>query len=95
MIKRVSIREAKAEFSLMMKEVSEGAEFIVTCRGKVMGKIVPALEEKPSLSAWISRMEREGVIEKPSSGKPFEVGPAIPVPEGIVQRFLEDDRNRC
>jgi prevent-host-death family protein len=94
MLKRVSIREAKAEFSLLMKEVAGGAEVIVTNRGKAVGKIVPMEEEQPSLSRWITMMEREGIIEKPHSKKTKSLPPPLPDPEGMAQRFLEEDRNR-
>jgi hypothetical protein len=36
----------------------------------------------------------KGIIEKLLIKKPRGLPPALPVPEGMAQQFLEEDRNR-
>jgi prevent-host-death family protein len=92
MTRRVSIRDAKAGLSHLMKDVAEGAEIIVMNRGKAVARIVPFRDERPALTEWVAAMEREGVVEKLMAKKPRGLPPPLPVPEGAAQRLLEEDR---
>ena len=52
----IGIFEAKTHFSEVMEKVANGSDYIVTRRGKPVGKIVP-IQQEPE-------MTREEVLEK-------------------------------
>jgi len=90
----VGIREAKMNLSKYLKQVQKGTEFIITDRGRPIGKIVPIQNEDLSLEDRIKIMVDRGVIEKISSKRLHKIPPPIPVAENIAQKFLREDRDR-
>lgn len=66
---------------------------ILTEHGKPVGKIVPFQQSELSLYDRLKMLESEGKI-KPRLGKDkIRLYPPIPVPDGIAQKFLREDRN--
>ena len=89
----VGIRDAKMHLSKYIKMVQQGTEVIITDRGRPVGKIIPILAKDLPLDERIKRMEDQGLIA-PIAGKGLKkIPPPIPVPEGIAQKLLQDDRD--
>ena len=86
---RLGVRDAKANLSWALREVKQGREIVITEYGKPLARLVPA--RALSLEERLAEMERRGEIEpvgKPRS-KPL---PLFDVPEGLVERLLEEGR---
>ena len=89
----VGIRDAKMHLSKYLKMVQKGTEVIITDRGRPVGRIVPIQTRDLSLEDRIKRMEERGLIGKSTRENWKSIPPPIPLPEGIVQKFLQEDRD--
>ena len=90
---KVGIRDAKMNLSKYIKMVQQGAEVIITDRGRPVGKIIPIQPKELPLKERIKRLEDLGLID-PIEGKGLKtLPPPIPVPGGIAQKLLQEDRN--
>ena len=90
---KVGIRDAKMNLSKYIKLVQQGAEVIITDRGRPVGKIIPIQPKELPLNERIKRLEDLGLID-PIEGKGLKtVPPPIPVPAGIAQKLLQEDRD--
>jgi prevent-host-death family protein len=90
--KNVGIREAKMNLSKLLKMVQSGNEIILTDRGRPVGKIVPVEEEALPLAERMRRLEEQGLIEGAPSVSRKSLSAPILIPEGIAQRYLQEDR---
>lgn len=75
--------------------VREGREIVLTDRGKPVGKLVPIEQNELPLAERIRRLEEEGVIEKKPAFRSKKALSPIPIPKGIAQRLLQEDRDRA
>ena len=89
----VGIRDAKMHLSKYLKMVQKGIEVTITDRGRPVGRIVPIQTRDLSLEDRIKRMEERGVIGKSTGANWKSIPPPIPLPDGIVQKFLQEDRD--
>lgn len=88
----VGVREAKAHLSRLLKMVQEGREVVLTDRGKPVGRIVPVETTDLPLTERIRRLEEQGLIERKPASKSGKSLSPIPVPEGIAQKLLQEER---
>lgn len=88
----IGLREAKANLSRLIKEVKEGAEIILTERGKPVAKLTPVGKDTLSLEQRIAHLEHSGWIEPPASKK-RKLSNSLPLHGNIAQKFLQEDRN--
>jgi prevent-host-death family protein len=89
----IGVREAKAQLSRLVKEVGQqGTEWIITDRGRPVAKLVPVTEEARSLPERVRLLETWGWIAKP--GPTRHLPPPLPLPEGVAQDALQQDRDR-
>jgi len=88
---RVGIREAKMNFSRLVKEVQKGKEIVITDRGREVAVIKGISREKLSLEDRISQMVTNGWLE-PEKKDVRILPPPLPAEADIAQRFLEEDR---
>jgi len=89
----VGIRDAKMHLSKYIKMVQQGAEVIITDRGRPVGKIIPIQTRELPLGERIQRLEDQGLID-PIAGKGLnKIPPPIPVPDGVAQKMLQKDRD--
>jgi prevent-host-death family protein len=89
----VGIRDAKMHLSKYIKMVQQGTEVIITDRGRPVGKIIPIQARDLSLDERIKRMEDQGLIDPIAGKSPKKIPPPLPVPEGIAQKLLQEDRD--
>ena len=94
-VTRVGIRDAKIHLSKFIKMVKNGAEVILTDRGRPVGKIVPIQPEDLPLSARIKKLEDMGILEPITQQKQIKLPSPIPVPNNIAQSILKEDRNNA
>jgi prevent-host-death family protein len=70
-MKTVTVSEAKARLSELLRRVARGDAVVITSRGKTVARIVPVLAaDAGSDEEWLAQMEREGAIiraKKPPS----------------------------
>lgn len=90
----LGVREVKARLSSLLKKVREGQEIIITDRGKPIGKIVPFPDKSLSLEDRIERLENRGLLEPLSKQCPKRLPSPLPAPEGLAQKYLQEERNR-
>ena len=88
----VGIRDAKMHLSKYLKMVQQGAEVTITDRGRPVGKIVPIHPEEIPLKERIKRLEDRGQIEPVTGEGQEKIPPPIPVPDGIAQQLLQEER---
>ena len=89
----VGVREAKINLSKLLKLVQKGKEIVLTDRGRPVGKIIPIGKESIPLQERIKMLEEAGVIEHRHEKGRWEIPPPIPVPEGLAQKLLQEDRD--
>jgi antitoxin (DNA-binding transcriptional repressor) of toxin-antitoxin stability system len=76
--------------SSLLKKVNEGQEIIITDRGKPIGKIVPFPAKDLSLENRIGCLENQELLDPLSKGAGKRLPPALPAPEGLVQKYLQE-----
>jgi len=89
----VGIRDAKIHLSRYLKLVQKGEEVIITDHGRPVGKIVPMASRDLDLRERIDRLVEQGIIEPLSGERLLTIPPPIPVPKGVAQRMLQEDRD--
>lgn len=92
MIRKVGVREAKAQLSKILEDVRRGGTWIVTVRGRPVARITPLIEDALSLEERVRRLEQQGIVEPLRHSRPLP--PPVPLPEGLAQRWLSEDRAR-
>lgn len=66
-IKSVGIRELKTHLSKYLRNVKNGGEVIISERGRVVARIIPANKRsKPPLEAILLKLSEEGKIILPT-----------------------------
>ena len=88
----VGIREAKTNLSRLLKEVQKGAEITISDRGILVARLVPITEDSLSIEQRIENLERNGLLDPPPKNVRL-LPPPLPVEEGIVQKYLQEDRD--
>jgi len=89
----VGIRDAKMHLSKYVKMVQKGNEIILTDHGRPVGRIVPITTIDLSIEERIKRLEDQGLLEPSSGRKNYTIPSPLPVPPGIAQKLLQEDRN--
>lgn len=89
---QIDVWEAKINLSKLLKRIKQGREVILTARGMPVGKIVPMPRENLSLAERLRKMEEQGLLEPQGKGVRRRVPPPLPVPEGIAQQYLQEER---
>jgi prevent-host-death family protein len=86
----VGIRELRLNLSRYVARVREGAEVIVTDRGKPVVRLCPIDEQE----AHIARLMREGIVKPAKRPKRTVLPPPIPlIGEGpLVSEMIIEDR---
>jgi len=90
---RVGIRDAKMHLSKYIKMVQQGTEVVITDRGRPVGKIIPIHSGELPLSERLKRLEDQGLIDPNDRKDVIKIPPPIPVPDGIAQQILQEDRD--
>lgn len=94
MVRRtIGIRDAKSQLSRLLKDVQQGAEWIITDHGTPVAKIAPLTKAEQELDERIAALVRRGWIEpaRPGARIPIE---AAPVSDDVAQNWLAEDRDR-
>jgi prevent-host-death family protein len=91
---RVGVREAKVNLSKLLKAVQKnGVEIVITDRGKPVGKLGPVSPETLSLEERVQELERQRWIE-PQVSETYSLSHLpLPIPSGLAQKYLEEDRD--
>ncbi len=88
----VGIREAKANLSRYLQSVRQGNEIILTDRNRPVAKIVHIPSEELSLEDRLRRLEEKGLIE-PGKIEQEHTPSVLPLPKGLAQALLQEDRS--
>ena len=88
----IGIREAKAQFSRLVSEAEQGAQWVITDRGRPVAKLVPLHDSDLPLQQRLSRLEAWGWIEPLASSGPSLITPPIHIGTD-AQRALQEDRD--
>lgn len=92
--RRVGVREAKANLSALLRDVSNGADIVITDHSRPVARLVAIEVDADDVDAQLERLERRGLLgPRPNGGK-------IPPPldfdgeeDGWAQRLLREDRD--
>lgn len=88
----VGVRDAKAQLSRLLKLVQQGREIVLTDRGRPVGRLVPVETREIPLAERLKALEEEGTIERRPKSDVKKILSPISLPEGVAQRFLQEDR---
>jgi antitoxin (DNA-binding transcriptional repressor) of toxin-antitoxin stability system len=88
----VGIREAKANFSNLVKKVRQGADIIITDHGNPVCKLTRLTNEELPLYQRVAALEQTGMII-PQVKETRKLPPPLPV-KTDVQSILQEDRKR-
>jgi prevent-host-death family protein len=93
MPREVSLYDAKAKLSALVRQVREGRSVIITVHGERVAELVPYRppEEPRSIDARIAELEAQGLIQPADRAR----GEAVEMPllakrPGTLARFLAD-----
>ena len=89
----VGVRDAKVQLSRLLKLVQKGREVILTDRGRPVGRLIPFDSQTLPLAERLRRLEEEGTIERVSRGVVKKMPSPVSIPEGVAQRYLQEDRD--
>lgn len=85
----LGVRDAKANLSWAIREVKQGRQIVITEYGIPVARLVPA--RASTLEEVLAEMESRGEIEP--AGMPLARPlPLFDVPEGLIERLLEEGR---
>ncbi|MGH9468638.1 MAG: type II toxin-antitoxin system Phd/YefM family antitoxin [Terriglobales bacterium] len=89
----VGVRELKAKLSEYLRKVQAGEAVQITDRGKAVAEIVPAgWAASSQVSPELAEAIRRGEVTPPSKPGPIELKPIVKMPEGFVQKLLDEMR---
>jgi prevent-host-death family protein len=89
--RNAGVRQAKAQFSALLRDVREGHEWVITERGAPIAKIVPMPAGERSFDERVARLVEAGVLE-PERPDRRPLPPPLPIEKGLAQRWLREDR---
>jgi prevent-host-death family protein len=89
--RRIGIREARARFGDLIQSVKEGAEWIITDRGRPVAKLGGLDSEQLSLDDRLRQMEQSGRIAA-ANQDPSRLAPPLPLSGISVQDLLQSER---
>ncbi len=89
---QVGIREAKARLSALVGRAKRGEAVTITDHGRPVARLVAVEREELCLEDRLLELEAEGLIspEPPRRSLPSPVSLA---PEGVAQKYLQEDRD--
>jgi prevent-host-death family protein len=86
----IGIREAKAQLSRLVSEAEQGADWIITDRGRPVAKLSPVRDMGSPVEQRLGRLQSWGWVE-PVKSRPGRIPPPLRI-EADAQRALQDDR---
>jgi prevent-host-death family protein len=87
------VREAKARLSQILDDVQRGKEWIITEHGRPVARLVPIGKDALGLRERLKRLEAIGILE-PAARRSTPIPPPLPMPKGLAQRLLDEDRGK-
>ena len=89
------VREAKTRLSQLLEEVRQGAEILITDRGRPIGKLVGLEPGDLSLEERLARLSQQRCIEPKNARPCCSLPPPLPMMSAdVAQQFLQADRER-
>ncbi len=89
----IGIREARINFSKLIRDVRSGKEFVITDRGKPVARLIPDQGRPLSLEERIKNYESSGLIETSGQQDRTVSGP-IKLPPDYAQRCIREERGQ-
>jgi len=89
--RRTGVREAKARFSQLLRDVQRGQEWVITERGSPVARLAPIVGPSLPLAERIRRLEDSGLVE-PLHHEVRKLPPPLPLREDLAQQWLQEDR---
>lgn len=91
-----SVSEARNRFSALLDLVRGGESVTITDRGRPVARLVPAVgQTEADDEARLARLERAGLIRRPTEKLDVEAFLARPLPDlggGVVELLLDERR---
>jgi prevent-host-death family protein len=88
------IREAKSCLSQLLEEVRQGAEIVITDRGRPVGKLVGVEQSDFSVEDRLARLVQRRCLEPENASSTSALPPALPMADSVAQSYLQADRER-
>lgn len=90
-----SISETKAKLSALLERVKAGEDVTITDRGVPVARIVPIPAGEVDWDERLERLERQGVIRRPTKTLDLDWFLSRPLPtsrESVLEALLEERR---
>lgn len=88
------IREVKARLSELLAGVRQGAEIVITDRGKPVAKLVGIEPGDLTLDERLEGLMQRGCLEPKDIRAQQALPPPLPMTDSIAQQYLQEDRER-
>lgn len=93
-MKKASLTETKNSLSALVDRVRHGETVLIFDRGRAVAKLISVLDEGPSPTGRLERLERQGVIRRGSAPMPRKLlASAPPRAKGDVLAALLAERD--
>jgi prevent-host-death family protein len=91
--RRIGIREARSQLGDLIQSVRQGAEWVITDRGRPVARLTAINPETMTLDDRLKKLETEGRISPAPHGA-APLPPPLPLPGTSAQELLREDRDR-
>ncbi|MHB8146032.1 MAG: type II toxin-antitoxin system Phd/YefM family antitoxin [Vulcanimicrobiaceae bacterium] len=86
------MRQAKAQFSALVHDASNGREWVISERGVPVARLVAIERDALAVEERLRRMEVAGDLD-PLRRDALPLPPPLPLEDGLAQRLLQRDRD--
>ena len=95
-MKRASITEAKNQLSALIERVRRGERVVIEDRGVPVARLDPMLDPSEDDNGRLARLERSGLVRRPSRQPPrvvLKTAPPRPSKGATLSRAVLDERS--
>jgi prevent-host-death family protein len=96
-MKTATLTETKNSLSALVDQVQQGESVLILDRGRPVARLESVLNQAPDPDGRIARLERQGLIRRPTQPLPKEFfsNPPLRLPAGVsvLEALLEERRN--
>ncbi|HTY56421.1 MAG TPA: type II toxin-antitoxin system prevent-host-death family antitoxin [Candidatus Binataceae bacterium] len=90
---RIGLREANQQFSRIMKAVRNGAEVVLTDRGRPVAKLTPIDKLSGPAAGAIRRLEAQGLVRRPLKAGPLPRWKPRKIAGAPISQTLSEERD--
>ncbi len=89
--RRIGLRDARARLGRLIEDLEPGVDWLITDHGRPVARLTAVTPDALDPGEKIAELERAGLLEPPPK-TPLRLPAPLPIEEGLLQRYLQEDR---